>query len=62
MTTHRESAQKASGNAAQISLAPVRGILQRNGSGSFSQTRSWPKSFVEKLKVVRVHESPDVLQ
>src|SRR5258705_5521853 len=29
MNTHRENAQKASGNAAQISLAPVPGILQR---------------------------------
>lgn len=29
MNTHRESGQKASGNAAQISLAPVPGILQR---------------------------------
>jgi hypothetical protein len=31
------------------------------GSGSFSQARSWPQAFVEKLKVVRVHESTDVL-
>jgi hypothetical protein len=27
------------------------------GSGSFSLQRSWPQSFVEKLKVVKVHES-----
>ena len=31
------------------------------GSGSFSQARSWPQSFVEKLKVERVHESTETL-
>ena len=27
------------------------------GSGSFSQTRSWPQLFVERLKVVKVNET-----
>lgn len=30
-------------------------------SGSFSAARSWPREFVEKLKVVQVHESTDQL-
>ena len=29
------------------------------GSGSFSAARSWARSFVENLKVVKVHEAAD---
>lgn len=38
---------------------PPRNVLLEieYGSSSFSTARSWPQSFVEKLKVVKVQES-----
>ena len=36
-------------------------IEVESGSGAFSPTRAWRQSVVEKLKVVKVHDSTDSL-